>query len=50
MATKTLLTVQEYAALDEPPSVRRQLSNAPALCLLLFSQPVMRRNLRMDPH
>jgi Uma2 family endonuclease len=27
MATKTLLTVQDYAALDEPPGVRYELSN-----------------------
>lgn len=27
MATKTLLTVRDYAALDEPPGVRYELSN-----------------------
>lgn len=27
MATKTLLTVQDYAALEEPPGVRYELSN-----------------------
>jgi Putative restriction endonuclease len=26
MATKTLLTLQDYAALDEPPGVRYELS------------------------
>jgi Uma2 family endonuclease len=28
---KTLLTVQDYAALDEPPSVRHELSNGELL-------------------